>query len=505
MGLSKATAFHETRRHLHHHLPHHPPAHIRQTLFPPLVKIRQRLVVHAHEAEDGGVDVVKVDFVFRGGEAEFVGAAVGHAAFDATACEPHAEAVGVVVAAGRALAFAEGHAAEFTAPHDESFVEHAALFEIGEEGGDGLVDFGAVLAVVLLDALVGVPRLFEVAAAGVELDEADAALDEPAGDEAVAAKLVGGLLADAVHVQGLGRFIGDVHGLRGFGLHAVRELVGFHPRRQFLGTGIALHVNFVELRQEVELSALGLAAQMLRAIEIEDGITHGTKQCPGVGGGHEAAGPVRLAADGATALVEHDDVAGQALVFATEAVGAPAPERRAANEGLARVHGHQGGAVGVAVGVAGVDDAEFIGVFAHVGEIVGNKEAALAAGTEFAEVGREETHLAAAGIDVIQVLGHGLARVLLQFGLIVKRVHLARRTIHHEKDAGLGPGLQQRRARREGILPRSRRAREEAFAREQPGQGNPGKARAHLPDKFAAGLATGEKSVIGHGIFLTKF
>lgn len=46
----------------------------------------------------------------------------------------------VVFAAGLAGSFLEGGAAEFGGPDDEGIVEHAALFEVFEEAGDGFVD-----------------------------------------------------------------------------------------------------------------------------------------------------------------------------------------------------------------------------------------------------------------------------------------------------------------------------------------------------------------------------
>src|SRR5580658_1994161 len=119
-----------------------------------------------------------MDFVFHGAESEVVGGAVGGAAADAAAGEEDGEAVVVVVAA--VAVFGGGGAAEFDAPENEGIVEQAALFEVAEQGGDGLVDIvgesfggGVVLA-------VGVPGL---AVAVVDLDEAHAALAEPASEE----------------------------------------------------------------------------------------------------------------------------------------------------------------------------------------------------------------------------------------------------------------------------------------------------------------------------------
>ena len=74
-------------------------------------------------------------------------------------------------------------AAEFAAPDDEGVVEQAALFEVEDQGGAGLVDvladFVEVVVEVLAGAAVGVP------VGVVELDEADAALDEAPGEQAV--------------------------------------------------------------------------------------------------------------------------------------------------------------------------------------------------------------------------------------------------------------------------------------------------------------------------------
>ena len=63
------------------------------------VAVGEGLVVEAEEVEDRGVEVVDVDLVLDGLEAELVGGAVDVAALDAAAGQPHGEAVVVVVAA----------------------------------------------------------------------------------------------------------------------------------------------------------------------------------------------------------------------------------------------------------------------------------------------------------------------------------------------------------------------------------------------------------------------
>ena len=83
------------------------------------VAVGEAGVVEAHLVQDGGVQVVDVDAVFDGDEAEVVGGAVGQAAAEAAAGEPHGEAEGVVVAAGGA--FGLRRAAELAAPEDDAF------------------------------------------------------------------------------------------------------------------------------------------------------------------------------------------------------------------------------------------------------------------------------------------------------------------------------------------------------------------------------------------------
>ena len=63
------------------------------------VAVSEFFVVEAEQVQNGGVEVVDVDYFFDGFEAEFVGGAVDVAAFDAAAGHPDGEAVGVVVAA----------------------------------------------------------------------------------------------------------------------------------------------------------------------------------------------------------------------------------------------------------------------------------------------------------------------------------------------------------------------------------------------------------------------
>ena len=86
-------------------------------------------VIEAELVKDGGVEVVNVDLVLDGIEAEFIGLAVVDSALNSTACHPHRKGVGVVVATVVST-LNHGGAAKFSAEDDEGVIEHAALFEI---------------------------------------------------------------------------------------------------------------------------------------------------------------------------------------------------------------------------------------------------------------------------------------------------------------------------------------------------------------------------------------
>lgn len=145
-------------------------------------------MIDAEEVQDGGVEVVGVNAVATGHDAMFIGFAEDVSAFDTASGHPGGEAE-VVVFAPFVIGFLiERGSAELGGPNDESAFEHAALFEVGEETGDGAIDvFGE--AFVIHHVAVGIP-----VCAGADIDEfekADAALGEASGDEALPAEPCG--------------------------------------------------------------------------------------------------------------------------------------------------------------------------------------------------------------------------------------------------------------------------------------------------------------------------
>ena len=84
-----------------------------------LEAVGELFVVEAEEVEEGGVEVVDVDFAVDHSEAEFVALAVDVPLLEAGAGHPHCEGFDVVVAADGFAVFAHWGAAEFSAPDDE--------------------------------------------------------------------------------------------------------------------------------------------------------------------------------------------------------------------------------------------------------------------------------------------------------------------------------------------------------------------------------------------------
>ena len=172
------------------HAPNHMAMNIREPPRSAVVVVGEPFVVEAEQVEDGRVEVVDVDHVFDGLVAELVGGTEAEPMLDARAGEPGGEALGVVVAA-RGPLLERGHAAELGGPDDERVVEQSAGLEVDQERGRGLVEDRAVAVVVGLDAAVAVPVEHALAhreGAVEQRDEPDPALQQPAGEQAIAAE-----------------------------------------------------------------------------------------------------------------------------------------------------------------------------------------------------------------------------------------------------------------------------------------------------------------------------
>src|SRR5213076_3188880 len=96
------------------------------------------------------------------------------------------EAFGIMIPPIAALT--DRLAAELPTPDDQRLFDQPALFKIGQERRDWLVDFRAMNLQVLLHPVVRVPVLLLMAASMINLDKTDSALDQPARDQTLPSK-----------------------------------------------------------------------------------------------------------------------------------------------------------------------------------------------------------------------------------------------------------------------------------------------------------------------------
>ncbi len=421
--------------------------------------------------QDRGVEIVRVDLVLDGGGAELVGLAVDRAALDAAARHDDGERAGVVVPTRifGAVAVAGGFAAEFATPDDERGIEEAALLEIVNEGGERLVDFAGLGGEASLELLVMIPAVVP------DLDHADAAFDEAAGDEELLA-----LLGRAVGGAGVGRLLVDIEGIERLRLHAERNLVALEPS---LERGVALEilgVQFVELVNEIELPALFV----LRDVRVADVLNH-LRHARGlrvdaralIDAGEEGRLVVGRAARGQAAAAEGDE-AGEILVFRAETVDEPRTHAGFRDAEGAGVHEHRGDLVGGDVGPHRADDGKVVRVGSGFGEHLASFEPALAV---LGELERRRQR------DV--VAGDRLAVHLRQHRLRVPRIEVGRRALGEDVDDGLGFAGEVRRLGRQwagGDLALGL-GRDEVVRIEDVGERQGTQSHAHPAEELAAG------------------
>ena len=151
---------------------------------------------------------------------------------------------------------AGGSSAELACPDHQGALQQSAALQVLEQAGDGKVGLSAVQRVVLDHVAVSVPGVVAVAAAGIDLDEADAPFHQPTGNEALAAEFLRLRVLQSVQApRGLG-FAGQVHGFGSRLLHPERQLVAGDSGHQLavLGSGGATHP--VQAGEQPELVAL---------------------------------------------------------------------------------------------------------------------------------------------------------------------------------------------------------------------------------------------------------
>ena len=89
------------------------------------------------------MNVMYMQPVLSGKKTEFIGCPNRLASLDATSGHPHREPGWIVVST--ISLFAHGRAAELAAPNHEGLVEHAALFQVGNQANYGMINLLAEL------------------------------------------------------------------------------------------------------------------------------------------------------------------------------------------------------------------------------------------------------------------------------------------------------------------------------------------------------------------------
>ena len=197
-------------------------------------------------------------------------------------------------------------------------------------------------------------------AAAVDLDEADAALHQPPRQQALAPELLRALVVQAVQCFGLFRLLADVHDFGRVRLHPVAPV----RRRRYALPGRCRRDWRADAPRSVCPAGPGWRAALpgIRPArgEVENRRAGCAEHGSLIGGGHEAARPVRRAADRPAPVVGHHDEAGQVLVLAAQSIRDPRADGRMALQDRAGVHLEQRGRVVVAVAVERAHKADVV-------------------------------------------------------------------------------------------------------------------------------------------------
>src|SRR5581483_4710333 len=106
----------------------HLPAVERRPFLAAVVEQGQLRVIQAETMQDGGVQIVDMDPILDGVQANVVGFAVSNTPLDAAAGHPDREAVGIMIAARATLA--HRRPAELAAPDDQRCLQQTASLQV---------------------------------------------------------------------------------------------------------------------------------------------------------------------------------------------------------------------------------------------------------------------------------------------------------------------------------------------------------------------------------------
>ena len=189
---------------------HHVAAHAGQPRVHAGVEIRQLGVVEAHQVQDRGVQVGDVAAVFDGSKPSSSVAPIAWPPLTPAPASHIEKPCQLWSRPGLPTPSLVGVRPNSPPQIEQRLVPEPGALQVGDQRGDRLVGLAGVQLVVGDAVVVAVPGVLDVAAAGIELDEAHALLEQPARDQALAAEVgrelvVRGRTARLVCVALLGR------------------------------------------------------------------------------------------------------------------------------------------------------------------------------------------------------------------------------------------------------------------------------------------------------------
>jgi len=446
--------------------------------------------IEAELMEHGGMNVSDIMALADGMKADRIGFAVNDAALDAAAGEPGAKGLRMMVAA---VAFGARRAAELGPPDDERFVEQTALLEVGEQAGDGTVDFIRQAAVIGADAGMGIPFVAP-AAAVKDLDETDASFNETPRRQALPAETARRATAHAVKRADVLGFAFQCKRFRDRGLHAVSKLVCANAGTQLRVVGIVDARECIEPAEQAEFRLLlfGRSAAQ-RPHKRQWLLRFGIEADAGKFGAEIAAAMRPFAAAAIARRRAEDDVFGQVLIERAQPVAGP------------RANGRIGALARVPAGVVlehrpvivmrspeRTDDRDIVRMGAGMPPPIADEQAALTVARHAGGQPHEDAAIAVTGIaadDVGPLTLHGVgigsigdiaAMVAIQLQLGVEALEMADAAAHEQPDDVFGFWREMRTAVRRRVVRSGF-----AVAKQHGAEGEAGEAHAGVGEELA--------------------
>src|SRR6185437_851960 len=317
------------------HVADHIPFDVREPEGSSLEVIGETGVIETQLVQNGRLHVEGIDFSRYGAITDLVRLAVNMPFFNTAAGHPDREGIGVVIAAFEGIGFAftvlhHRRTAKFAAPDHQGLFEHAALFEVEDQGRHCTVDGAAFVDETDVDGEVRI-RAMAIPTPVEDLHETDAFLHQFSGQQdVVGQRSFTGL--GPIELMDIRRFGVDVHDAGNGDLHLVVHLVlrdAAEDLRVFV-VGIFLCVNGVD---RVDGGLAQIAVHAIGVFHEEHGVAFASALYPLVDAGEEPAAPDAFARVGEFAAAGEDDEAGQILIFGAEPVRDPGAHTGASEAG----------------------------------------------------------------------------------------------------------------------------------------------------------------------------